>query len=197
MDVPVADDLALVLQRPAADGGGPPGARGVRARRPRSRCASIGWPLAVAEAEPLAEPTALRTALLAAVSHDLRTPLASAKAAVSSLRSDGHAVTDPERAELLATADESLDRLTRLVENLLDMSRLQAGVLGVLPQPVGVWRTSCRGRCDELGRRPVRGVGPRSRPARGDGRPGTAGADPGERRSRNALRYSPAGPAAA
>ena len=45
---------------------------------------------------------------------------------------------DAERAELLATADESLDRLTRLVNNLLDMSRLQAGALAVHPAPIGV-----------------------------------------------------------
>ena len=81
---------------------------------------------------PLAEADRLRTALLSAVSHDLRTPLASAKAAVDSLRSRSR-FTDADRDELLATADESLDRLTRLVENLLDMSRLQAGALGCHP----------------------------------------------------------------
>ena len=53
----------------------------------------------------------MRTALLAAVSHDLRTPLASAKAAVTSLRSPRRAWTADDRDELLATADESLDRL--------------------------------------------------------------------------------------
>jgi two-component system sensor histidine kinase KdpD len=57
---------------------------------------------------------------------------------VSALRSDGVPWREPERAELLATADESLDRLTRLVENLLDLSRLQAGALAVFPQPVGL-----------------------------------------------------------
>jgi two-component system sensor histidine kinase KdpD len=104
----------------------------------RSRCGSTGWPSAVAEAEPLAEVDRTRTALLAAVSHDLRSPLASAKAAVSALRSEGVQWSEPERAELLATADESLDRLSRLVENLLDLSRLQAGALAVFPQPVGL-----------------------------------------------------------
>jgi two-component system sensor histidine kinase KdpD len=93
---------------------------------------------AVAEAEPLAELDRTRTALLAAVSHDLRSPLASAKASVSALRSEGVQWSEPERAELLATADESLDRLSRLVENLLDLSRLQAGALAVFPQPVGL-----------------------------------------------------------
>lgn len=77
-----------------------------------------------------------RTALLAAVSHDLRTPLSSAKAAVSSLRDTAVPWTDEDRAELLATADESLDALTRLVENLLDMSRLQAGAMAVHLTPI-------------------------------------------------------------
>ena len=86
-----------------------------------------------AAARPLAEADRLRTALLSAVSHDLRTPLASAKAAVGSLRSHDVAFSDDDRDELLATAEESLDRLIRLVENLLDMSRLQAGALGMSP----------------------------------------------------------------
>ena len=87
--------------------------------------------VAAAAAKPLAEADRMRTALLAAVSHDLRTPLASAKAAVASLRSGDVHFDDRDRAELLETADESLDRLDRLVSNLLDMSRLQAGALGV------------------------------------------------------------------
>jgi two-component system, OmpR family, sensor histidine kinase KdpD len=90
-----------------------------------------------ATARPLAEADRLRTALLAAVSHDLRTPLASAKAAVASLRSADVDFDDHDRAELLATADESLDRLNRLVSNLLDMSRLQAGALGFTAIDVG------------------------------------------------------------
>ncbi len=137
VDVPVADDLALVLRgRPLAAEDrrvlGAFGAQAAVALR-QHRLA-----LAVAEAEPLAEVDRTRTALLAAVSHDLRSPLASAKAAVSALRSAGVQWGEPERAELLATADESLDRLTRLVENLLDLSRLQAGALAVFPQPVGL-----------------------------------------------------------
>ena len=90
------------------------------------------------QARPLAAADRMRSALLAAVSHDLRSPLASAKAAVESLRTAEVAWTDGEREELLATADESLDRLARLVANLLDMSRLQAGLLGVTAGPVAI-----------------------------------------------------------
>ncbi|NUR14752.1 MAG: DUF4118 domain-containing protein [Dermatophilaceae bacterium] len=76
----------------------------------------------------------LRDALLAAVGHDLRTPLASATAAVSSLRSRDVTWADDERDELLATADESLARLASLVSDLLDLSRLRAGALTALRQ---------------------------------------------------------------
>ena len=89
-------------------------------------------------AKPIAAADRMRTALLAAVSHDLRTPLASAKAAVTSLRSPDVRWNAADTAELLATADESLDRLTHLVENLLDMSRLQAGALSLFPRPTGL-----------------------------------------------------------
>ena len=71
----------------------------------------------------------LRRSLLSAVSHDLRTPLAAAKAAVSSLRSDDVGFSAEDTAELLATVEESVDQLTALVDNLLDSSRLAAGVL--------------------------------------------------------------------
>jgi two-component system, OmpR family, sensor histidine kinase KdpD len=89
-------------------------------------------------AEPLVESDKQRTALLSAVSHDLRTPIAAAKAAVSSLRTPDVPWTEPERAELLATAEDSLDRLTGLVTNLLDLSRLQADALPVMPGVVGL-----------------------------------------------------------
>ncbi|MEU8400739.1 ATP-binding protein [Nonomuraea sp. NPDC048892] len=89
-------------------------------------------------AGPLAEVDRMRTALLAAVGHDLRTPLASARAAVESLRSTDVTWTEEDRGELLATADESLIKLNRLVSNLLDMSRLQAGALGVRLEPVAI-----------------------------------------------------------
>ncbi|MCI4063969.1 DUF4118 domain-containing protein [Micromonospora sp. R77] len=103
-----------------------------------------------ATARPLAEADRMRTALLAAVSHDLRTPLASAKAAVSSLRSHDVEFDADDREELLATADESLDRLGRLVANLLDMSRLQAGALGVTRTAIGLEDAVPRA-LDELG----------------------------------------------
>jgi two-component system sensor histidine kinase KdpD len=91
-----------------------------------------------AAAIPIAEADRLRTALLRAVSHDLRAPLASAKAAVRGLRASGVVFEESDRQELLATADESLDLLAHLVENLLDMSRLQAGALGVRAEATSV-----------------------------------------------------------
>ncbi|MFE9445175.1 ATP-binding protein [Streptomyces sp. NPDC006602] len=81
------------------------------------------------QARALAEGNRIRTALLAAVSHDLRTPLAGIKAAVSSLRSDDVAWSEEDRAELLAGIEEGADRLDHLVGNLLDMSRLQTGTV--------------------------------------------------------------------
>lgn len=87
------------------------------------------------EAEALAETDQVRSALLSAVSHDLRRPLAAAVAAVGGLRSDQE-LSEPDRGELLATADESLATLTSLVTDLLDVSRVQAGVLAVSLTPV-------------------------------------------------------------
>nr|WP_246421897.1 sensor histidine kinase KdpD [Nocardiopsis mwathae] len=78
-----------------------------------------------AEARRQAAGNRIRTALLAAVSHDLRTPLTSIKASVSSLRSDEFELDEADRAELLENIEESTDRLNGLVGNLLDMSRLQ------------------------------------------------------------------------
>jgi two-component system sensor histidine kinase KdpD len=82
-----------------------------------------------AQAEALAEGNRMRTALLAAVSHDLRTPLASIKASVSSLRQTDVDWSPADEAVLLATIEENADRLDALVGNLLDMSRLQTGSL--------------------------------------------------------------------
>jgi two-component system sensor histidine kinase KdpD len=82
-----------------------------------------------AQAEALAEGNRMRTALLAAVSHDLRTPLASIKASVSSLRQTDVHWSPEDQADLLATIEQNADRLDALVGNLLDMSRLRAGSL--------------------------------------------------------------------
>jgi K+-sensing histidine kinase KdpD len=82
-----------------------------------------------AEAAQLEAADRMRAALLAAVGHDLRTPLASIKAAVSSLRQHDIAWTPEESAELLKTIEDSADRLQDLVTNLLDASRLEAGVV--------------------------------------------------------------------
>lgn len=80
-------------------------------------------------ARALEDSDRLKTALLSSVSHDLRTPLATIKAAVSSLRS-GEVVWESEaRADLLAAIEEDTDQLNQLVGNLLDMSRIEAGAL--------------------------------------------------------------------
>jgi two-component system, OmpR family, sensor histidine kinase KdpD len=71
----------------------------------------------------------LRSALLRAVSHDLRTPLATVKMATSSLRSTDIDWDERTRRELIETADGEIDRLVRIVENLLDASRLQTGIV--------------------------------------------------------------------
>ncbi|GAB2583144.1 sensor histidine kinase [Paractinoplanes abujensis] len=145
-----------------------------------------------ATAKPLAEADRMRTALLAAVSHDLRTPLASAKAAVAGLRSEEVHFGEEDRRELLATADESLDRLVRLVTNLLDMSRLQAGALGVNAVDLGA---------DDAVARALDELGPEGRTVAvhiADDLP-PVHADPGLLEQilinlvANALRYSPAG----
>ena len=86
--------------------------------------------------EPLAATDRVRTALLSAVGHDLRRPLAAATAAVSGLRSEGAGLSDQDRDDLLETADDALGKLANLVTDLLDVSRLQSGVLGVSVMPV-------------------------------------------------------------
>jgi two-component system sensor histidine kinase KdpD len=90
------------------------------------------------EASELATADEQRTALLAAVGHDLRTPLAGIKASVSTLRQTDVDWSPEERAELLATIEESADRLDSIVANLLDASRLQAGALSVQSRPVAL-----------------------------------------------------------
>ncbi|WP_031063208.1 sensor histidine kinase [Streptomyces sp. NRRL WC-3742] len=127
-EVPVGADALLVLtgrRLPAADQRVLTAfAAHVGAALERDRLAVVA-----AEVEPIKAADRMRTALLAAVSHDLRTPLAAALASVGSLRSPDVEFSPEDQAELLATADESLVKLTRLVDNLLDMSRLQAGAL--------------------------------------------------------------------
>jgi len=138
----------------------------------------------------LTQANRLRTALLAAVGHDLRTPLAVAKASVSSLRSADLELSSGDERELLAEADDALERLTALVNNLLDMSRLQAGALVLSTEPTDL---------EELLNRSLDDVGqPSLRVALAPGLP-NVGADPGllERAVvnvlSNALRHSPPG----
>jgi two-component system sensor histidine kinase KdpD len=80
-------------------------------------------------ATSLAKDNRTRTALLAAVSHDLRTPLAGIKAAVSSLRQSDITWSPTDEADMLESIEESADRLNAMVGNLLDMSRLQTGTV--------------------------------------------------------------------
>jgi two-component system, OmpR family, sensor histidine kinase KdpD len=89
-----------------------------------------------AEAHRRADATELRSALLSAVGHDLRTPLASIKAGAGSLRDPNLRLSDSDRSELAATIEESADRLTGVVNNLLDSSRLATGAITPELQPV-------------------------------------------------------------
>lgn len=91
-----------------------------------------------ARARELAETDRTRSAILAAVSHDLRTPLASIKVAVSTLRQPDIDWTPEEQSELLATIEDGADRLDGVITNLLAMTRIQTGGLLVRRQPVMV-----------------------------------------------------------
>ncbi len=95
-----------------------------------------------AEATTLAGVDAVRTALLRAVSHDLRSPLATIKAMVSGLLEDDVSWTPDQLNEALETIDEETDRLNRLVGNLLDASRLQIGALAVHLTPTSLVDTT-------------------------------------------------------
>jgi two-component system sensor histidine kinase KdpD len=148
-ELPVGEELSLVLRGhtlPAAD------RRVLEAFAVQASVALRQQRLAeeAERARPLEQADRIRTALLNAVSHDLRTPLASAKAAVESLRNAEIEWTGEERAELADTAAESLDRLDRLVANLLDMSRLQTGALGMAVQPLALEEVVPRA-LDDLG----------------------------------------------
>ncbi|MBE8470924.1 sensor histidine kinase [Streptomyces justiciae] len=135
VDVPVGDHMALALTGrvlPAED-------RRVLAAFAVQSAVALDRRRLQEEADrarTLAEGNRIRTALLAAVSHDLRTPLAGIKAAVSSLRSDDVAWSEEDQAELLAAIEEGADRLDHLVGNLLDMSRLQTGTVTPLIREV-------------------------------------------------------------
>lgn len=91
---------------------------------------------AVSEIEPIAASDRVRGALLSALSHDLRRPLAAATAAVGGLRAAGSNLSPADQRELLDTAEESLGALTVLVSDLLDVSRVQAGALVISPVPL-------------------------------------------------------------
>ncbi|MGX4737476.1 ATP-binding protein [Kitasatospora griseola] len=134
VDVPVGERLALVLRGrvlPAADRrmlGAFANQAAVLLERRR-----LAGEAAAARRE--AEGNRIRTALLAAVSHDLRTPLAGIKAAVTSLRAEDVEWDPEDEAELLAGIESGADRLDHLINNLLDMSRLQTGTVTPLLQP--------------------------------------------------------------
>jgi two-component system sensor histidine kinase KdpD len=136
VDIPVTPDVHLALrgrQVPAWD------RRVLEAAAGQALLALRQQRMATetAAARHQAEATKLRTALLSAVGHDLRTPLTSIKAAIGSLRADDLTLSEEDTNELLATVEESADRLTSLVDNLLDSSRLAAGVVRPLLKPVG------------------------------------------------------------
>jgi len=102
-----------------------------------------------ADATRLRESDAIRTALIAAVSHDLRTPLAGIKASISTLQDPSLTLLEVDRAALLENAAESADRLDSLLSNLLDLSRIQTGAVRAILEPVSV---------DEVLQQALRGV---------------------------------------
>ncbi|GEN78967.1 sensor histidine kinase [Actinotalea fermentans] len=97
-----------------------------------------------ANADRLREADRVRSALLAAVGHDLRTPLSGLKASVSSLRQQDVEWTADERDELLAAIEESTDRLTAIIANILDLTRIEVGSVGARVAPVGVDEVAAR-----------------------------------------------------
>jgi two-component system, OmpR family, sensor histidine kinase KdpD len=130
LSAPAGDSLRLVAWGPEVFGEDAAALRrmaGVAARALEAQRLAAE----AARADDLAQIDRARSALLAAVGHDLRTPLAGIKVAVSSLRQSDTPLPTEAQAELLATIEESTDTLSELVDNLLDLSRLQAGVLSV------------------------------------------------------------------
>jgi two-component system sensor histidine kinase KdpD len=87
----------------------------------------------------LVQDNQMRTSILQAVSHDLRTPLAGIKLAVSSLLQPGIRFNPGQRLELLETIETYADQLAVMVENLLDLSRITGGAVGAVSKPVR-WR---------------------------------------------------------
>ena len=100
-------------------------------------------------AELDADASQTRAALFGSVTHDLRTPLASIKASVTSLLEEGVAFEEEQRRELLRTILEEADRLNRLVGNLIDLSRIRTGALvpAKVPVEAGSWWTRWYGGC--------------------------------------------------
>ncbi|MGI5353981.1 ATP-binding protein [Streptomyces sp. CA-252508] len=128
VDMPVGDRMSLALSGRAlpAEDRRVLGAFAAQAAVVLDRQRLVGE---AEEARKLAEGNRIRTSLLAAVSHDLRTPLAAVKAAVTSLRSDDVHWSEEDQAELLESIEVGTDRLDHLVGNLLDMSRLETGMV--------------------------------------------------------------------
>ncbi|CAM5321327.1 sensor histidine kinase [Streptomyces avidinii] len=172
VDLPMGDNMALALTGrvlPAED-------RRVLGAFAAQAAVALDRQRLVNEAEKsraLAEANRIRTALLAAVSHDLRTPLAGIKASVTSLRSADVEWSEEDKAELLEGIEDGADRLAALIGNLLDVSRLNTGAvvpliretdldevvpmaLGGVPEDSVDLRITAHGGCDPLGRRPTR-----------------------------------------
>ncbi len=106
------------------------------------------------QAEQLRRLDLAKTALLRAVSHDLRSPLTGISTAIGALRSDNVSLSEADRAELLETIDLDAGRLSRLVDDLLDLSRLEAGAAAPARE---VWAL------DDLVRDAVTALGARGR----------------------------------
>lgn len=136
-DVPVGPELRLIGRGPALFA---EDQRVLHAFAAAAQTAYEGHQLSerAGEARELAAADRQRTALLAAVGHDLRTPLTGIKASVSTLRQTDVQWSEQQRNDLLAGIEESADRLDTIVENLLDASRLEAGALSVQAVPVAL-----------------------------------------------------------